>query len=210
MSDVSSQRSRAGVRRFAGANWGKIAKRIGIGVVMLTAGGVVALAGERLFGGRVAPNEMRVMTFQDWRVICPPLTDATPNCALTADVLRDTGGILLTISMNDPAPGSQLSLTVPHGVLLEPGLGFAVGSEPVRVRPYETCTNTGCIALVTVDADTLKSLSGNMAGQVSVAAPNAQQPINIPFSLKGFADGFGELQRSKTRRTGVIGFLNRL
>jgi invasion protein IalB len=210
MSDVSSQRSRAGVRRFAGANWGKIAKRMGIGVVMLVAGGVMALAGERLFGGRVAPNEMRVMTFQDWRVICPPLTDATPNCALTADVLRDTGGILLTISMNDPAPGSQLSLTVPHGVLLEPGLGFAVGSEPVRVRPYETCTNTGCIALVTVDADTLKSLSGNMAGQVSVAAPNAQQPINIPFSLKGFADGFGELQRSKTRRTGVIGFLNRL
>ncbi|MEA2824181.1 MAG: hypothetical protein QOF03_663 [Alphaproteobacteria bacterium] len=210
MSDVSNQRSRAGVRRFAGANWGKIAKRTGIGVAMLAAGGVMALAGERLFGGRVAPNEMRIMTFQDWRVICPPLTDATPNCALTADVLRDTGGILLTISMNDPGPGSQLSLTVPHGVLLEPGLGFMVGSEPVRVRPYETCTNTGCIALVTVDADTLKSLSGNMAGQVSVAAPNAQQPVNIPFSLKGFAEGYGELQRSKTRRTGVIGFLNRL
>ena len=55
-----------------------------------------------------------------------------------------------------------------------------------------------------------KSLSGNMAGQVSVAAPNAQQPVNIPFSLKGFADGYGELQRTKTRRTGVIGFLNRL
>jgi invasion protein IalB len=210
MSDVSNQRSRAGARRFAGANWGKIAKRTGIGVVMLAAGGVIALAGERLFGGRVAPNEVRIMTYQDWRVICPPLTDATPNCALTADVLRDTGGILLTISMNDPTPGSQLSLTVPHGVLLEPGLGFAVGSEPVRVRPYETCTNTGCIALVTVDADTLKSLSGNMAGQVSVAAPNAQQPVNIPFSLRGFAEGYGELQRSKTRRTGVIGFLNRL
>ena len=210
MSDVSSQRSRAGVRRFAGANWGKIAKRTGIGVVMLAAGGVMALAGERLFGGRVAPNEVRIMTFQDWRVICPPLTDTTPNCALTADVLRDTGGILLTISMNDPGPGSQLSLTVPHGVLLEPGLGFTVGSEPVRVRPYETCTNTGCIALVTVDADTLKSLSGNMAGQVSVAAPNAQQPVNIPFSLRGFAERYGELQRSKARRTGVIGFLNRL
>jgi hypothetical protein len=49
-----------------------------------------------------------------------------------------------------------------------------------------------------------------MAGQVSVAAPNAQQPVNIPFSLRGFAEGYGELQRSKTRRTGVIGFLNRL
>ena len=210
MSEVSNQRSRAGMRRLAGANWGRIAKRTGIGVAMLAAGGVIALAGERLFGGRVAPNEVRIMTFQDWRVICPPLTEATPNCALTADVLRDTGGVLLTMSMNDPASGGQLSLTVPHGVLLEPGLGFTIGSEPVRVRPYETCTNTGCIALVTVDADTLKSLSGNMAGQVSVAVPNAQQPVTVPFSLKGFADGYGELQRTKTRRTGVIGFLNRL
>ena len=210
MSDVSNQRSRAGARRFAGANWGKIAKRTGIGVALLAAGGVMALAGERLFGGRVGANEVRITTFQDWRVICPPLTEATPNCALTEDVLRDTGGILLTISMTDPGPGGTLSMTVPHGVLLEPGLGFAIGSEPVRVRPYETCTNTGCIALVTVDADTLKSLSGNMAGQVSVAAPNAQQPVNIPFSLKGFAEGYGELQRAKARRTGVIGFFNRL
>ena len=210
MSEVSNQRSRAGARRFAGANWGKIAKRTGIGVVLLAAGGVMALAGERLFGGRVGANEVRITTFQDWRVICPPLTEATPNCALTEDVLRDTGGILLTISMTDPGPGGTLSMTVPHGVLLEPGLGFAIGSEPVRVRPYETCTNTGCIALVTVDADTLKSLSGNMAGQVSVAAPNAQQPVNIPFSLKGFAEGYGELQRAKARRTGVIGFFNRL
>jgi invasion protein IalB len=210
MSEISNPRSRVRGRRLAGVNWGRIAKRTGIGVVLLAAGGVIALAGERLLGGGIAPNEVRVTTFQDWRVICPPLTEATPNCALTADVLRDTGGILLTISMTDPAPGSSLSLTVPHGVLLEPGLGFTIGSEPVRVRPYETCTNTGCIALVTVDADTLKSLSGNMGGQVAVAAPNSQQPVNIPFSLKGFAEGYGELQRAKARRTGLFGFLNRL
>jgi invasion protein IalB len=210
MSEISNQRSSARVRRLAGVNWRRIAKRTGIVVVLLAAGGVIALAGERLFGGRIGANEVRITTFQDWRVICPPLTETTLNCALTEDVLRDTGGVLLTISMTDPAPGSTLSLTVPHGVLLEPGLGFTIGSDPVRVRPYETCTNTGCIALVTVDADTLKSLSGNMAGQVSVAAPNAQQPVNIPFSLKGFAEGYGELQRTKTRRTGIIGFLNRL
>jgi len=210
MSEISHPRSRVSGRRLAGANWRRIAKRTGIGVVLLAAGGVMALAGERLFGGGIAPNEVRVTTFQDWRVICPPLTEATPNCALTADVLRDTGGILLTISMTDPAPGSSLSLTVPHGVLLEPGLGFTIGSEPVRVRPYETCTNTGCIALVTVDADTLKSLSANMGGQIAVAAPNSQQPVNIPFSLKGFAECYGELQRAKARRTGLFGFLNRL
>jgi hypothetical protein len=134
MAEVSNQRSRAGVRRLGSVNWGKIAKRTGIGVVLLAAGGVIALAGERLFGGRNAPNEMRIMTFQDWRVICPPLTEATPNCALTADVLRDTGGILLTISMTDPAPGSPLSLTVPQAFVepasASPSAASRCGSGP--------------------------------------------------------------------------------
>jgi invasion protein IalB len=191
-----------------GGRWGRWALRGGIVILLLAAGGVIALAAERLLGG-IAPNEMRISTFQDWRVICPPLTKTTPNCALTSDVLRDTGGTLLTLSVLDPAPGSQLSLTVPHGVLLDPGLGFAIGTEPTRVRPYETCSNQGCIALVTMDADTLKALDANMGGHVVVAAPNNPQPINIPYSLKGFADGFGELQRAKARRTGMLSFLNR-
>ena len=87
MSDVSNQRSRAGARRFAGANWGKIAKRTGIGVVLLAAGGVMALAGERLFGGRVGANEVRITTFQDWRVI-------NAQALVTGRIGRDARGIL--------------------------------------------------------------------------------------------------------------------
>jgi hypothetical protein len=48
-----------------------------------------------------------------------------------------------------------------------------------------------------------------MGGRVAVAVPNNAQPVNIPYSLKGFADGFGELQRAKARRTGMLSFLNR-
>jgi invasion protein IalB len=102
-----------------------------------------------------------------------------------------------------------MSLMVPHGVLLEPGLAVTIGNEPMRLRPYETCTNAGCIALMTVDADTLKALQSNMAGQVTVAAPNNPQPLNIPFSLKGFSEGYGSLVREHARRTGFFGFLAR-
>jgi invasion protein IalB len=199
---------------MGGGMAGRIAVRAIIVILLLVAGGVLAIAGERLLGGGTAPNEVRVTTFQDWRVICPALTPTTPNCALTADVMRDTGGILLTLSMTDPAPGSSLSLTVPHGVMLEAGMGFSIGTEPTRVRPYETCTVQGCIALVTVDADTLKSLQSNMGGQVAVAPPppptgGAAQPVTIPFSLKGFPEGYAELQRAKARRSGVFSFLAR-
>jgi invasion protein IalB len=208
MTEAGNQRLGIGARSDDGGNWARLALRAGIAVLLLAAGGVIALAAERMFT-RIAPNEMRISTFQDWRVICPPLTATTPNCALTSDVMRDTGGTLLTLSVLDPTPGKEISLTVPHGVLLAPGLGFAIGNEPTRVRPYETCSNQGCIALVTIDADTLKALNGNMGGRVSVAVPNNAQPVNIPFSLKGFVDGFGELQRAKTRRTGMLSFLNR-
>jgi invasion protein IalB len=185
------------------------ALRVALVAVLLVVGGAVALIGERVFAGPGAANETRVKTFTDWRVICPPYNPQQPNCALTLDVLRDTGGVLLTVSMLDPAPNSSLSVTVPHGVALDAGMGFSVGSDPMRVRPFETCNNTGCIALVTVDADTLRSLSTNMGGQVVVAVAGQTQPVTIPFSLNGFADGFAELQRARASRTSFFGFLNR-
>ena len=176
-----------------------------IALALLAVGGMVV--GQRLLG--TAPtNETRVTTFTDWRVICPPYNPAQPNCALTLDVLRETGGILLTVSMLDPAPNSQLSVTVPHGVALDAGMGFTVGSDPMRVRPFETCNATGCIALVTADVDTLRSLSTNMSGQVTVAVAGQTQPVNIPFSLNGFADGYAQLQRVKAQRTSFLRFLD--
>ena len=93
--------------------------------------------------------------------------------------------------------------------MLEPGLGFTIGTEPTRVRPYETCVAQGCFALVTMDADTLKSLNANMGGQVAVAVPNNPQAVAIPFTLRGFAQGYTELQRLKSRRSGIFSFLSR-
>lgn len=187
----------------------RTAFRVALVVLILLVGGVAALIGERLFGSPPPPNETRVSTFTDWRVICPPFNPTQPNCALTLDVLRDTGGVLLTVSMLDPAPNTPLSVTVPHGVALDAGMGFSVGTDPMRVRPFETCNNTGCVALVTADADTLKSLSTNMAGQVVVAVAGNTSPVTIPFSLNGFSAGYEELQRAKARRTSFFGFLNR-
>lgn len=189
-----------------GALWVAIAVVAVVALGLLIVGGMVV--GESLISGPPT-NETRVKTYTDWRVICPPYNPQQPNCALTLDVLRETGGVLLTVSMLDPAPNSSLSVTVPHGVALDAGMGFTVGSDPMRLRPFETCNNTGCIALVTVDADTLRSLSTNMGGQVTVAVAGQTQPVTIPFSLTGFADGYAELQRAKASRTGFFSFLSR-
>ena len=41
---------------------------------------------------------------------------------LTQDVLRDTGGILMTLNITDPTNNASLSVTVPHGVALDAGM----------------------------------------------------------------------------------------
>jgi len=180
-----------------------------LAVVLLVAGGVITLIGERLIGGRSASdNELRVSTFKDWRMICPPMGTANGRCAISVEVVRDGGGTIVALSMDNPEPNSPLSVTVPLGVLLDPGLGFSAGNDPLRVRPYETCTPAGCVAFITVDADTRKSLEGNTSGQV-VVVPGNGSPVTIPFSLQGFPEGYAALQRENSRRSSMWSFLYR-
>jgi invasion protein IalB len=206
MSDITNQRLSATAPAVNESSALKIALRIGLAIVLLIAGGVIALVGERMLGRNTTDaNEVRVVPFQDWRVIC---SNAQGGCTLNSDVLRDTGGILVSLVINNPNTGSTMSVTVPHGVMLDSGMGFSIANEPMRVRPYETCNAQGCFAFVTLDADTLKSLLANMAGQV-VVAPGNGAPVTIPFSLKGFAEGYAELQKASARRNSIFSFLGR-
>jgi invasion protein IalB len=206
MADITNQRFSLRAPMVNGLNAMQIALRAGLALALLIVGGAIALVGERLLGGDAGgANEVRVVPFQDWRVIC---SNAQGGCTLNLDVLRDTGGTLVSIVINDPKPGSTLSVTVPHGVMLDSGLGFSIGDEPMRVRPYEACNNAGCFAFVTMDADTIKSLIANMAGQV-VVVPGNGTPVTIPFSLKGFPEGYAELQKASARRNSFFSFLGR-
>jgi invasion protein IalB len=136
-------------------------------------------------------------------------TAQIPPCTLTIEVVNQQG-VLVALGMNDPT--SRLVVTVPHGIALEPGLGFSVGGEPMRIHPFETCTQVGCIAHVPVDAETLQLMRDSTEGQITVQPRTGQQqqPVNIPFSLNGFAEGHAALAREHARRTSSVWrFLNR-
>jgi invasion protein IalB len=210
MTELNQQRYALEAESWSEGRVGRLVIRGGIVLGLLIAGGVIALLGERLLGGGGGgANEVRVMPFQDWRVICPPTGQAGAACTLNSDVLRDTGGNLMSLVVTDPAVGTNISITVPHGVQLDAGLGFSAGDTGLTVRPYETCTVAGCFALVPMTADTLKSLQASMQGQVVVALPGNNQPVSIPFSLRGFKDGYAALEREKSRRAGMFSFLTR-
>ncbi len=181
---------------------------VGFAVLFMVVGGLVALVGEHFISP--AADQLSVEKYDDWRVVCAP-ADAEGKgggCSLSTQLTRDDGGSLLSLSVADTAPGSQLSVVVPHGVLLEPGLGFSVGDGSLKVLPYETCMPQGCLVLVGLDSETLKSMQNAQTGQI-VVVPGNGSPITIPFSLKGFAKGFAALQDAKDRRDSMWSFLGR-
>jgi invasion protein IalB len=212
MTEFSSQQRYAPLEEqsWSEGRVGRLVIAGGKAVALMIVGGLIALLGERLVGsGGGGSNEVRVMPFFDWRVICPPTSQAGATCTLNSDVLRDTGGNLMSLALNDPAVGSPLSITVPHGVQLDAGLGFSAGDSGLQVRPYETCTAAGCFAFVPLNADVLKTLQTNMNGQVVVALPGNAQPVAINFSLHGFKEGYAALEKEKSRRGSMFGFLTR-
>jgi invasion protein IalB len=171
---------------------------IAFAVVFMVVGGVVALLGQHFLAGS-AKNEMSIKRFQDWRVVCTPADDKGQGggCRLEATIARSDGGALLSLAIEDTAPGSQMSIVVPHGVLLDPGLGFSIGDGSLKVLPYETCVPQGCMVMVGLDSETIKSMRAAQSGQV-VVVPGNGQPITIPFSLKGFNEGLEGLEDAKS------------
>ena len=123
---------------------------IAVPVLMFIAGAVTTIVGQRLLLGSGA-EEMRIITFNDWRVVCPPQSDEA-QCELSSNVVP--GQVSLVVG--DPTLGSRLRVIVPHGVFLEPGLGFSIGDEPLQIYQFETCVQNGCFALVTIDTATLE------------------------------------------------------
>ncbi len=176
---------------------------IAIPVLIFLAGGATVLVGQRLIAGTSA-EELRVIGFGDWRVVCPAQTEETPDCSLSLEVVRDQ----VSLTLSDPTPGSNLRVTVPHGVFLEPGLGFSVGDQPLQIHAFETCMPNGCFADVPLDAAMLELLRTNMNGDI-VVVPAAGSPVSVPYSLNGFADGYAALENERDRRNSMWSFLTR-
>lgn len=182
-----------------------MALRIGIPVLTFVVGAVAVLVVQRLMVGD-SGAVTRMMTYQNWRVVCPPANQNLP-CELNEQIAQNPGGAtLVSLSVDDPTLGSPMRVTVPIGISLDPGLGIAFGKDPMKVLPFETCLQAGCFAEIALDTDTLKAMRSNKNGTVTVV-PNGGKPIKIPFSLDGFSDGYARLASEQSQRHSFLSFL---
>lgn len=176
--------------------WG-IVLGVAVALLLIGVGSLGTIVTQHLM--KAGRDEVTVVGFRDWRVICPPSGQKDASCVLNMDVMREQGDTLLRFSLTDTDPNPTLKLTVPHGVLLERGVGLSVTGADMKVRPFETCDNIGCVANLTVDEQTLNGLKTNEKAQI-VVVPGNGTPVSVPFSLNGFADGYAELRSANSSR----------
>jgi invasion protein IalB len=141
-----------------------------------------------------------VTTYQDWRTACPPSLLKDQKCQMVQDVLDSkSGSTVAQIAVGSAAGKDELVVTLPLGVALEPGVGLTLGTDPVRVFPYRTCGQAGCIAALALDDKIKAAFSSAKDGRVLFAGLDGK-PVAIPLSLKGYGDAMSAWRSSEAKR----------
>jgi invasion protein IalB len=169
-----------------------------IGALLFVAGVVVTL----VFVRSAPPDGglASVVVYQDWRLGCPEMKTPAVPCELDQDVLdARTRSPLVHLAIGTSPAGRVLAITVPHGVLLPPGMALLLGTAPAKALSYNYCDQSGCIAALPMDDTLEKTLRSADKGQVTIASLQGK-PLGIPFSLKGVKEGLDALDNSAARR----------
>jgi invasion protein IalB len=177
----------------------KMTERLVLGAAALVIGLIVgwAVRGVATYN----TGTQTVTTYQDWRTACPPATLKDQKCQMMQDVMDTKSGQgVAQIAIGNQDNKDQFVTTLPLGLALEPGVGLVIGSDPVRVFPYRTCGQGGCIAVLALDDKTETALKSAKDGKILVAGLDGK-PVAIPLSLKGYSDAYSSWHSTEAKRT---------
>ncbi len=158
-------------------------------------GALVAIGGEHLLFKQKDPrdNMATIASLQDWRLSCPPRTTKTGTCILQQFIAqKGTNSVVAELTVAQKGKSDMLTVVVPLGVFIPPGLKFTVGKGEPKSIAFKTCLQTdvpilGCIATAPIDAGLAAAMSQNSGGQITVVTGEGKTvPLN--FSLHGYRE----------------------
>lgn len=144
-----------------------------------------------------------VTSYEDWRVLCPSASVTAAHCQLEQDTVdTKTRAPIARLVLATDKDKRSLIATLPLGVVLTPGLSFALGSDADRVIPYRVCTASGCMAEVALDAKIQAGFDAGKNGHMifTFAQANAK-PVTVPVSMKGFAAAQRAYRNAEAKRS---------
>ena len=135
--------------------------------------------------------------FKDWTVVCEKLPKSKKKvCNIFQNVTNEKDVTVMQVAIGYP-PGSktaQTLITLPLGVMLQPGIEFKAGSAKAIRVPFQVCVKSGCVAIVKMSNELIKGMKAGSKGGIKFAAAQ-KQVIEIPVSLSGFTAAFNSLKK---------------
>jgi invasion protein IalB len=132
------------------------------------------------------PAMETVATYQDWRTACPAATAKLAPCEMVEDIVdAKTKSTVARMAISRDGAKPMMAFTLPFGVALEPGIGLVIGKDPVKVYPYRTCNQIGCVASLDFD-DKLQAAMKSGTDMRLMYAGLDGKPIGMPLSFKGY------------------------
>ena len=170
-------------------------------LLVVLGGGIVGWIGRGVLTG--PPDTTTVTIYQDWQLICPASKDKDKSCEIIQDVINEKAGrrvarIVMGREKDKKIP--SLFLTVPLGVLIDPGLGLRLGADQMNAYPYKTCLEDGCVAIVPGDKRLEASFVKAQEATIAFATPPEGKAIEVPFSMKGFAEAHKAYLNNEAKR----------
>jgi invasion protein IalB len=170
-------------------------------VLILVIGGFAGWIGRGALTGPGA-NNATVAVYDDWRVACPSAKLKDGTCEIAEDVVNPAEGRVARVSFLREKDKKDLTLvlTVPLGVLLEPGLSLRLGGDTLRTYQFKTCTEEGCAVLVPADKDLQQSFAKAQDASLKVVSPSDGKEVDVPVSMKGFPDAYAAFKNGEAKR----------
>ena len=142
------------------------------------------------------PQEVVKETFEDWEIRC---TGEGANCFMYQLMLNDKGTPVAEFSIVKLPMGSEAvagaTIVAPLGTLLTRGLVFVVDENEATQYPFTWCVRPGCFARFGLTDLIVNSMESGNAVKIAIfSIADAQKPVEVTASLKGFSAAFAALQ----------------
>lgn len=138
-----------------------------------------------------------IRNFEDWAMQCErPQGAQRDSCYLfQQQVVTDSNQrlMLVTVGQLTPQGVPLVAITLPLGVRLPVGMAVKIDDNPQFAPTFQACMPDGCVATTTLDSAILRQLNSGKQGVVAFINHINGQRMDLPISLKGFANAYKAL-----------------
>jgi len=129
----------------------------------------------------------------DWMKVCGKPSNAAPEvCYTTRDFVSEQGRSVLALAVYDVRSAPSVKLVrflMPLGLLLQPGIRFAVDQHQALAGRYGLCVPSGCFAEAQVNEEFVSGLKSGTSLKVS-AQNQAGREVSFTVPVTGFGKVF--------------------